>query len=422
MMNPQKGARWVERVGGRPVGEGWLREFTVTLAVALFVTCATLLLLGDGLATHGAALCRYLPCPDRPLAREAYASSWSGEPDAALRSMAAFEEALRRNPASAYRWADLADALARAGDDEKARACFDRAVEMGPLAPPILNRAGNFYLASGDREKGMALHARILEQTREYDGLIFSYYDALEIPIKAVFQHAIAEHEGAAQAYFRHLLPTATAEDVEQAWRRLLERDLANGSLPGEYVSRLLNRGHYPQAKEVLAEFARRKGLALDEGNLVFNGSFEHEALEALLDWNVSPLDNVHVSRDDEVAKDRRYSLKVEFDGSENLVYRHAWQKVVVSGEELRFQGFVRTRGLTTDEGVAFRIFDAEQPSRLSVRTPALTRTTDWQRVEKTFLVPGDTRLVQVQLTRERSGKIDNRIAGTVWIDAVELR
>jgi len=52
---------------------------------------------------------------------------------------------------------------------------------------------------------------------------------------------------------------------------------------------------------------------------------------------------------------------------------------------EYVFQAYVRTRHLTTDEGIRFHLFDPESSARLDVFTEQLTGTNDWTLLEKQF-------------------------------------
>jgi hypothetical protein len=67
------------------------------------------------------------------------------------------------------------------------------------------------------------------------------------------------------------------------------------------------------------------------------------------------------------------------------------------------------------------RIYDALQPQRLDTRTDPLTGTHEWTKVERVFVTEARTTLVQVEIMRQASVRIDNKITGKAWIDAVEL-
>jgi hypothetical protein len=86
-----------------------------------------------------------------------------------------------------------------------------------------------------------------------------------------------------------------------------------------------------------------------------------------------------------------------------------------------RFTAQVRTQGITTHQGIQFRILDAQAPARLDLTTAQLQGTHPWMRLERTFQVPAQTHLLAVQVLRRPSLKLDNKITGTAWIDAVSL-
>ena len=101
--------------------------------------------------------------------------------------------------------------------------------------------------------------------------------------------------------------------------------------------------------------------------------------------------------------------------------YAHTTQKISVPPGTYRFTAFIRTQDITTDKGVAFRIFDPENSSRLDARTDQFVGTTGWKKVEQTVRVPGATKLVAIQVIREPTMKFDNKVSGTAWIDTVSL-
>ena len=87
----------------------------------------------------------------------------------------------------------------------------------------------------------------------------------------------------------------------------------------------------------------------------------------------------------------------------------------------MRFRAAIRARGLTSDQGVGFRIYDAERQSRVDQRTKTVSGTCDWKTLEIKISVPRHSRLLQIPLVRQPSSKFDNKLAGTVWIDDISL-
>jgi hypothetical protein len=158
------------------------------------------------------------------------------------------------------------------------------------------------------------------------------------------------------------------------------------------------------------------------ESNWLFNGDFESEPSGTAFDWTLENLnEDVKVALDASVARSGAQSLRVRFGGKENVSYSHTSQTTFVTPGVYRFQAFVRTEDITTDQGIGFHIFDVEESSRVDVRTERVCGTTDWKRIEQIVRVPHEARLLRVQLVRPASLKFDSLIKGTAWIDAVSL-
>jgi hypothetical protein len=175
----------------------------------------------------------------------------------------------------------------------------------------------------------------------------------------------------------------------------------------------------YSTALDAWTPFAP-PGSGYPRSNLVFNGDFEAPFSGARLDWIPSRLPHVSEQRDF-TARSGDFSLRVDFDGAANIDYRGISQTAVVSPGRYRFRAWLKLQGLTTDRGLFFRVFDPQSPALLDFRTPAPAGTADWTPLELAFQVSPATHLLQIQLCREPSWKFDNKLAGTAWIDQVEL-
>lgn len=121
------------------------------------------------------------------------------------------------------------------------------------------------------------------------------------------------------------------------------------------------------------------------------------------------------------VAHTGTHSLRIRFAGTENVNYAQTTQKTSVLPGTYRFTAFIRTENITTNMGVAFRIFDAEDSSRLNVLTDQFVGTRDWTEVEKIIQVPIATQLLGIQVIRQPTIKFDNKVSGTAWIDTIRL-
>jgi hypothetical protein len=324
-------------------------------------------------------------------------------------------EKLRAESASPYRWCDLGEELLQAGKTEQARDCFRRAIQLAPNIPPIWMRAVNFYLQIDDIPAALACTTPVLKLASNYDDVVFGDVDHLEHGAVEFLPH-IADNRRALSAYFRHLLVAGDVANAKAAWRFA-----KSGELTAGYVDFLLRQHEYGEAVALWADWAGTRAGDYLHPNRLFNGGFEREPAGSRLNWRLTPVDGVETARDGATASEGKWSLQIQFQGTGNLDYHHVEQTAWVTPGVYRFQAWLRTRELTTDQGLRFHLFDAESPQRLDFTTEQLTGTHDWTRVEITFLVPSGTNLVTVQVARNASLKFDNKITGVAWIDAVSL-
>ena len=183
----------------------------------------------------------------------------------------------------------------------------------------------------------------------------------------------------------------------------------------------LLKNQKYEEALQVWTGQLGKRAGDYPAGNGLYNADFETETTGTTLDWRIRQVGGVEVKRDSTVARQGGWSLRIHFDGKENVAYSDIAERVVVSPGAYRFEAWIRTEEITTDQGIGWRIFDAESPSRLNLDFENRVGTAEWTKLEKTFVVPSETRLLEVQVVRRRSLKFDNKISGTAWIDAVSL-
>lgn len=333
-----------------------------------------------------------------------------------------FQELVRRDPASAYRWYDLGQAFLAAGQVENARGSISRALELGPHSAPILKLGGAFYFDINKPMEGFQCMSRVLSKSEEHDADIFSTYDRLGGGIDNILNYGLPPEPRPAKAFFHHLLGKGEVPGIQKTWQWLSSHSLTDDKLACEYIDFLLKNHEYETAMQAWTRQLGGRQGDYRFANELFNGGFEAETTGTTFDWKIGQVSGAEVGRDASIAQQGHGSLRVHFDGKENLAYNHIAQRTVVGPGNYQFEAWVRTEEISTDQGIGWRIFDVESPSRLNVEIGNQVGTGDWTKVEKTFSVPAETRLVEIQLIRRRSLKFDNKVSGTAWIDGVSLR
>ena len=367
-------------------------------------------------------LCRsLLLCSEDLLLEKAEQQLTRGGPEGLKEGLESFQEALRRNQASPDRWCDLGEGLLASAQTEKAKHCVSRAQALGGRSVHILWRAAEFYFRIKDNKAALRRMSRILSEGTAYDSEVFDDYIHSGAPLLDTLDYGIPESPRPARSYFRYLLGLGNASHAQEAWNWVVQRSLADDRLAVEYVDFLIKRREYETAIQTWTQYLGQRKGSYRESNFLYNGDFELEPGGCVFDWKVTYLDGVEAGRDPAVSCSGSASLRIQFEGKENLNYSHISQMAVVKPGGYLFRAQVRTEGITTDQGVEFRITDAESPARLDIKTENLAGTAGWRKMEARFLVRRQTRMIQVQVVRRPSWKFDNKISGTAWIDAVSL-
>ena len=157
--------------------------------------------------------------------------------------------------------------------------------------------------------------------------------------------------------------------------------------------------------------------------NLLVNGDFEEEILNAGFDWRIAKVEGVNVAPDRSTFHSPSRSLQISFIGKTNLAYSGVYQFVRVEpNRSYRLRGFLKTDGITTDSGLRLQVHDLYDSAQLQKLSESITGTTGgWTQVVLDFTTGGKTELVVLSVMRLPSAKLDNLIAGRVWLDDVSL-
>jgi len=320
---------------------------------------------------------------------------------------------LRTNAASGNRWADVEGAFVQAGQIDKAEYCLDRAAQLAPNSAGTLLSIAIFYLNTTKPRNALPYFGKVLGGATDYDATVFNNFDTLQLNFGQILASGgLPAQPRAVEAYFRHLLETGDLANAREAWEWLGPRSRED-RLAETYVNFLLGRGLVEKASAAWSSQLGAREADFGKSTFVLNGGFEHEPGGTLFDWQIARDEHVQVSRDDSVARSGNSSLRIDFDGKVNSSYQGVSQRVFLPRGAYRFEAFVRTAGITTDEGVGFRVSMME--------TARVTGTTDWKKLEGTLVVDAPVKLVEIQVVRRQSLRFDSLIAGTAWIDQVSL-
>lgn len=339
-----------------------------------------------------------------------------------------YESATRLSPQNAAYWADLGSAYEWAGRSDDALRALNRAQELFPNSPDINWRLANFYVRARKTPEGLRALRKVLLGDGASRRDVFVLATNATRDNAAILDEMIPPRDAIFFDYLNFRVAAGETDAAEQVWHRLVELKLPF-ELPQSfpYLDGLIRQREMKALAEAWsflgARFPAEIGPRTSRENAIANGSFELEALNGGLDWRVVPVEGALATTDTREFSDGVRSLRIDFDGTRNLDYGQVFQYVLVKPDtRYRFSGDMRVQGITTDSGPRFEVFDAYDRGKLFYSTQNFLGTSGWSGRRIEFKTNRDTQLLVVRVARPMSHKFDNRIAGAVWIDRVNLQ
>ena len=341
--------------------------------------------------------------------------------------VALHQQATSLSPHDALLWADLGGAYERAGRDADAFNALQRAQALFPNSPEINWRLANFCLRTGRIADGIPELRRVLEADSTSRSRVFAFAEHAINDRRKILE-ILPPSASVSFDYINFAIAKGDMAGGEESWVRVLQLNLpfdAHDAVP--YLDALVQHREIAQLEEAWSalrtRFPTQVASSEPDSNLITNGDFKFDPLNGGLDWHVTPTEGAEVTLDSGDGADRGRAVRITFDGSRNVDYAHVFQYVPVRPRtKYRFSGHMRSDGISTDCGPRFQIFDAYDPGTLLASTQNVVATHSWSEQQAEFTTGENTHMLLLTVARPMSLKLDNKIAGTVWIDRVSLR
>jgi hypothetical protein len=348
----------------------------------------------------------------------------SPDPDAVIRL---YQTAVRLSPFDAGYTADLAQANDWAGRSDVALPLFQRAQQLFPNSPDINWKLANFYIRSGNTHDALPALKKILSSNIIEKNQIFALSDRAGINSVTVVDKLLSPDIPSYFDYLNFETQRGRLSAAQETWDRLLS--LGSPFEPKEafpFLDALIRAHELDSASQVwsslVSRFPDRIPSPASTNNLITNGNLQADILDGAFDWRVFLVAGVAVNQDSTGPRADARSLRVEFDGTQNLYYGSVLQFVPAQPRiKYTFSAFTRSQAITTDAGVGVQISDAYDPNKILGSTDPLIGTTPWSEQTFSFQTPPETRLLIVRIVRSPSQKFDNKIAGAFWLSRVSL-
>jgi len=337
-----------------------------------------------------------------------------------------YRRAIQLNPRSPYYKLDLAGTLEDAGNNGEADSYFRAAQAAYPISAEVSWKYGNFLLRQNRLPEAYAeIHRAVIVDPRLISLAVSRVWHS-DPDIHLLLGQVLPD---TAEAYSQALAFLTDAQNPAAAlevWNRLIAKDSqTDWKLVFPLTDMLVSQEKFEEAGIVWRQAAGKdvgSAPAYAGNSLVYDGGFEKDISGGGFGWRQSDAMGADFDFDTDVKHSGSRSARLIFDGSENLSYEGLIQYVLVSPDtHYRFQGFLRTDQISTESGMQFEIVDLKDQLHLDVVTPNETGTLPWTLEQIDFATGPNTHLILIRLVRRPSGRLDNKLRGTVWIDDVTI-
>ena len=337
-------------------------------------------------------------------------------PQAAVRWL---QSATDINPHSSKYWLDLAMAQQALGDVDAEKRSLAQAATVDPHTPDVAWQVANLYLAQGSLDEAMRQFHSVLENNPPVTGVAITSLWKIRPDIDYLLDNVIPP------AAYSPLLEFLISRKETAAAGKLWER-MANLQQPVErryvfgYLQYLLASRQPEQAALVWQQAGSLSDLAAYEPsseNLLVNGDFSLEMLNAGFDWRHRATAGVSLALDPSETHSSSRSLRLTFEGPGIDDAGIAQMVAVDPNTKYDFSGFYRAEGLDGAGGLEFAIQDAYSGSKFFMGED-LRDVDYWKKTGGSFVTGPDTHLVMLSIARVPSGR---PIRGKLWIDGLRL-
>jgi len=339
------------------------------------------------------------------------------------KSIAELQRALGDDPRSAYYWVDLGDTYEAIGDADAARNAFQNAQRSFPASGEVHWRFGNFLLRQGQNSSAfIEIHSALVSDPRLMELAISRIWRATNDE-HALLDSVLPNTDAALTKALEYFGNAGETDAATAAWQKIVAAARPEPlKLSFTLIDLLANHQRSSDAATVWSEALRLSGVGSPaEKSLIFNGAFEADSANGGLDWRMQPEKGFAYEYDANTFHSGKRTLRLDFDGTQNLDFQQIWQRVPVKpSTRYQFSAWLRTAAISTDSGIRFEIRQ-DGKSAPSFLFDGLTGDHDWTAQQNQFTTAPDTYFLVVILRRTLSRKFDNQISGTAWIDDVSL-
>jgi len=335
-----------------------------------------------------------------------------------------FQKAIEKNPLEQEYWLHLARIYQRMGEVGASERALENAILVFPTSYRGRWVAGNLLLQRGELERALPHFSYILAHYPNQSSLVYEVWARTVDDPDFILEKLIPEDPSSLNRYLGYLYGAGDTKSARKAWAKLVSLGRkADRPQTIRYIEFLISRGELTEAAQVWNARLGEEGLPVpSDGNPVTNGGFEREnLLGGGFDWRIGTVAGAEVSFDHSVAFEGKKSLKIAFNGKENVDFRHVSQYVALKpNTAYLLKAHMKTEAVTTKSGVKIEVVGLGPAFHKA--SESLTGDNGWKELAVAFRTPAHSQGGMIRVRRTRTDKFDRFIAGTTWVDNVQIK
>ena len=332
-------------------------------------------------------------------------------------------EAIKRNPLEQEYWLSLAKVWQRMGEAEASGKALEKAIMVFPTGYQGRWTVGSLLLQQGEFGKALPHFSYILAHYPHESNLVYDVWGKIVKDPDYILENLTPQEAISLGHYLFYLYGAGDLERANKVWQRRASLGYrADRAETIRHVDFLISRGDLPGGYRIfLARLREEKLPAPSDKNLIINGGFERETvLGGGFDWKLGTIAGAEISVDQAESFEGQSSLKIFFNGKENVDFHHVSQYVALKpNQPYLLKAHIKTKTVTTKSGIKLEVTGIGPAFQGA--SESLIGDNDWKELNIFFRTPHQSQGGIVRLRREKTDKFDRFISGTVWIDNVRL-
>ncbi len=331
--------------------------------------------------------------------------------------------AIKRNPLEQEYWLNLSKIYRRMGEVSASERALKNAILVFPTSYQGRWVSGNLFLQEGAIEKALPHFSYILMNYPNQSHLVYDVLTRAINDLEYILDQIVPRDPFSFRQFLSYVYERGDQEWVRKVWMRRESFGFkADRKTTLQYVDFLIAHQELGEAFQVWKARLHEEGKAIpSDNNLITNGGFEEEKiLGGGFDWKISEPTGARISLDPSTAFEGKGSLKIVFNGKENVNFQHVHQFVPLKPDtEYMLKARLKTQAITTKSGLKIEVLGIGSPFHKT--SESLIGDHPWTELEILFRTPPQLQGGMVRVRREKTDKFDRFIGGTVWIDHVRL-